>query len=176
MTPQRPPPRITPQYLENAALHYLERFASSSVNLERVLKRKVARSLAHWGGAPETAAAQIAAVIEKLTRLGYLDDAQYAAAKAASLHRRGKAARVIRATLSAKGVAAPLAEAAAAEGDDRAAAIRLAQRRRLGPFAPPEKRADCRRRDLGVMVRAGFSYDIAQAVIDAATAEDLAEE
>ena len=42
---------VTAQYLENAALYYLQRFASSSANLRRVLMGKVERSARAHGRA-----------------------------------------------------------------------------------------------------------------------------
>ncbi|CAA7624754.1 Regulatory protein RecX [Magnetospirillum sp. LM-5] len=175
------PPRITPSYLENAALHYLERFASSTASLRRVLKRKVVRSVAHWGDDADQALAHIEAVIAKLTQLGYLNDSAYAELKTGALHRRGKGARAIRASLAAKGVGAADSEqalAALAEDHaqpDRAAAITLARRRRLGPFRAAG-RAENRARDLAVMGRNGFDFETARAIIDAASPETLTEE
>jgi len=168
------PARISPSYLENAALHYLERFASSRANLRRVLMRKVDRSLAHWGGERSDAAALVDAALAKLAGLGYLDDSAYAAQKAASLHRRGSPARGIRAALAAKGVEADTAADAIAALDrpDFAAAINLARRRRLGPFRSAESREALRARDLAALARAGFDYDTARRVVDA-DADDL---
>jgi len=177
---RRVPPRLTPSYIENAALHYLERFASSRANLNRVLTRKARRALDHWGGDPAEAAAWIAAAIDKLAGLGYLDDGAYARMKTAGLARRGASARRIEAALAAKGVAADLVRAALdARADDhpdpeRAAAIALARRRRLGPFrADPATRGAQRDRDLAALGRAGFAWELARAVIDADSPEAL---
>lgn len=173
----KPPSKITPSYLENAALHYLERFASSSANLRRVLMRKVDRSLAHWGGEREVLAQQVDGTIAKLARLGYLNDAAYAEQKVRALHRQGKAGRVIRQALAAKGVAPDLAgQALGALAEDvaepdLAAAIRLAQKRRLGPFRA-EGRAEMRQKDLATLARAGFDFDTARRVIEG-EAEEL---
>lgn len=172
------PSKITPSYLENAALHYLERFASSSANLKRVLLRKVDRSVAHWGGERGDHLAQIEATIEKLARLGYLNDAAYAEAKVRALHRQGKGSRTIRATLAAKGVGGELTAAALdtlAEDvpePDLAAAIRLAKKRRLGPFRA-EGRAEMRQKDLAALARSGFDFDTCRRVIEAESAEAL---
>lgn len=165
----RIPPQITASYIENAALHYLERFASSRANLRRVLMGKVRRSLAHWGGDLAEAEAIVDAAIVRLSGLGYLDDAAYADLKVRGLARRGGSLRAIRATLSAKGVEAETVAAALTElgpDPDRAAALAFARRRRLGPFRLPEARADHRNRDLASLGRAGFSWEIARAVID----------
>ena len=177
---RRPPSKITASYLENAALHYLERFASSRANLRRVLMRKVERSLAHHGGEPAEAALLVDAVIARLAGLGYLDDGSYAETKARALHRRGGSRRVIRATLAAKGVEADIAEAALASlaeagaDPDRDAAVALARRRRLGPFRPEGKRAEFRIKDLAALGRAGFGWETCRHVVDAASVEALA--
>ena len=172
------PPKITPSYLENAAMHYLERFASSRGNLRRVLMRKVDRSVAHWGGAREDHVEQVDAVIAKLAGLGYLNDAAYAEMKTRALHRQGKGSRTIRATLAAKGIDADLAASAldslaeeVAE-PDLAAAIKLARKRRLGPFRPGP-RAEFRQKDLATLARAGFDFDTARRVIEAESADVL---
>ncbi|SEH29093.1 regulatory protein RecX [Magnetospirillum fulvum] len=165
----RIPPQITASYIENAAMHYLERFASSRANLRRVLMGKVRRSLAHWGGEMAEAEAIVDAAIIRLMGLGYLDDAAYADLKVRGLARRGGSVRAIRATLSAKGVESETVAAALTElgpDPDRAAALAFARRRRLGPFRQPEARADHRNRDLASLGRAGFSWEIARAVID----------
>ena len=46
---KRPPKKITPKYLNNVALWYLGRYASSAANLKRVLMRRVNKSCAHHG-------------------------------------------------------------------------------------------------------------------------------
>jgi len=170
-----PPPPLTAAYLEAAALHYLERFASSRANLRRVLMTKARRALAHWGGERAEAEALIDGVIGRLTTLGYLDDESYAEMKVASLVRRGGSRRAIQATLAAKGVAAETVRTALADFDpeaERAAAWALARRRRLGPFRPAAARAVHRLRDLAALARAGFPHDIARAVIDAPVAAE----
>lgn len=172
MAGMRIPPRITPSYLENAALHYLERFAASSASLRRVLLGKVDRSVAHWGGARTDHQDAVEAVIAKLTRLGYVDDSAFAAMKTRALHRQGKGLRAIRATLAAKGVdpghVAQAVELLAEESPepDLAAALLLARKRRLGPFRPAEQRAEQRSKDLAALGRAGFDFDTARRVID----------
>ena len=56
-----------------------------------------------------------------------------------------------------------------------AAAVRLAQRKRLGPFRPAALRAGHRDRDLAAMARAGFDYATARRVIDAESPDTLAD-
>ncbi|EKE70548.1 MULTISPECIES: regulatory protein RecX [Oceanibaculum] len=177
--PNRParkiPRKPSPASLERAALHYLERFASSAENLRRVLLRKVERAARHHEDIDrEAAAGWIDDLIARYRRAGLLDDKAYAEARTTSLHRRGASARKIRLSLAQKGVAADTVDAALEELDERVegdaemqAAIALVRRRRLGVYRAASVRADYRDRDLAALARAGFSYDIARRVIEA---------
>src|SRR5689334_22440028 len=72
--------------LDRAALHYLERFATSSDNLRRVLMQKVRRSAEAHGTDPEEGRALVEALVARFAASGLLDDAGYARARAATLH------------------------------------------------------------------------------------------
>ncbi|WP_232314851.1 regulatory protein RecX [Oceanibaculum pacificum] len=173
------PRKPSPERLERAALHYLERFATSSDNLRRVLLRKIDRALPHHPEVERGAAAGwVDDLVARYLRAGLLDDQAYAEARAASLHRRGSSTRKIRMNLMQKGVEEETIDAALGdlaeriEGDpELTAAIALARRRRLGPYRPAAARADNRDRDLSTLARGGFSYDTARKVIEA---EDIA--
>ncbi|QFU14904.1 regulatory protein RecX [Microvirga thermotolerans] len=169
---RRPPRKVTPAYLQRAALAYLERYASSAENLRRVLRRKVEKRCRLRGEDPAEFLEAIDAVVEGSVRSGLVDDVRYAEARVASLRRRGGSARAIRAKLTLKGVdretiaAALEGEAGDPDADPEEEAARaLARRRRLGPFRPGE-RAPHRDRDLAVLARAGFSYPVARRVVD----------
>jgi regulatory protein len=169
--------KIGSELLEEWALHYLGRYASSAENLRRVLMRRVRRRSAEN-------AAEVRPLIDELVaryrERGLLDDAAYAAARVQSLHRRGDSVRAIRARLTAKWVAASEIAAAlselrsAAVDPDLAAACAFARRRRLGPY---RRAASDRARELAAFARAGFSRRIAEAVLacaDVAAVEALA--
>lgn len=170
---------VTAAYLERAALYYLERFASSTANLRRILMRKVERSVTVHGTDRAEAAQWVEAAITRLKGLGYLDDSSFAETRVASLSRRGRSMAAIRSTLRASGVerdevdkAVGVLLAEVADPDLDAAAA-LARRKRLGPYRPPDVRAEMRSKDLAALGRAGFSYDLARRVVDAPTPEDL---
>jgi len=177
--PPRRPRKVNPKRLESIALHYLQRFASSSENLRRVLMRRVVKSARAHDTDPQEAAPWIDEIIARFSRSGLLDDAGYADMLANSLTRRGLPPRAIRARLRQKGVDGVLIDQALDRleeeiGDpDLMAALALVRRRRLGPYRPAESRADFRAKDLASMARAGFSYDLARRVIEAESAEAL---
>ncbi|HEY0522976.1 MAG TPA: RecX family transcriptional regulator [Stellaceae bacterium] len=184
----RLPRRVTPAYLENAALHYLQRFATSSANLRRVLMRKVQRAAEAHGDDPAEGAALVEAMLARYQAAGLLDDRQYAAAKAASLQRRGTSSRAIRERLAVRGVDRDLISETVdrlhdEEGGDLAAAAAFARRRRLGPFRPAaggraagnaDEAAARRNKELAAMARAGFAFDVARRVL-ACTDEEAVE-
>jgi len=175
---RRPIRKLTPERLENAALHYLERYASSAENLRRVLLRRVERAArladqAHSDQERTEPMRWVDAIVKRYVASGLLNDRAYAEAASASLRRQGRSARAIRQKLATKGIGREAAEAALIETDgaDAAAELRaamaLARKRRLGPFGPAGQRRERRARDLASLARAGFSYDTARRVIDA---------
>jgi regulatory protein len=169
---------VTASLLEKAALHYLARFQSSSTELRRVLLRRVERAARAHGGDPTEGAAMVEALITRYRAAGLLDDDAYAAAKAASLQRRGTSRQGIRSRLVHKGIApeniARTLEQldAVPETGELAAAAALARRRRLGPYRKAA-RDPYRMKDLAALARAGFSHEIARRVLDAADGQAL---
>jgi regulatory protein len=177
----RQPRKVDAAYLERAALYYLERFASSAANLRRVLLRKVHRSAAAHGTDVAAGTALVDALIARYRASGLLDDAAYARARAATLHRRGVSRRGIQGKLAAKGVDAEVTGSALAElGDqvgtlDLAAACNFVRRRRLGPCRVAGKRAAFHDKDLAALGRAGFGFEIARKVLGCASIDELDE-
>jgi regulatory protein len=179
---RKTPRKISAKSLENAALFYLARFSAPGAHLRRVLLRRVDRSLRVHGGDRAEAQRLVDELIARFHRSGLLDDAAYASGKARGLRSRGASRVTIGRSLRAKGLSAAAVDAAiagtledgrTATEADLAAAARLAQRKRLGPMRPASARAELRLRDLAALARAGFSYDIARRVVDAADADAL---
>lgn len=176
MSKPRPPKRISKNALENAALFYLERFSASAETLRRVLLRRVERAAKVHGDDPAEGAVLVADLVSRYQASGLLDDQRYAEGKSRSLLRRGCSPRAIRQDLARRGVAVALIDDALqglqadladdAPSLDHAAAEAYVRRRRLGPFRPPEMRAEYRDRDMAALGRAGFSWEIARQVID----------
>ncbi|MBN1206887.1 MAG: RecX family transcriptional regulator [Myxococcaceae bacterium] len=171
--PRKQPRKASPRYLENAALHYLKRYAATVSQLKRVLARKVDRSLRFHGGDRAEALGWVDALADKLIRNGLINDQAYAEQKAQSLRASGRSARVIAQKLRMKGVASDvvareLAEATAAVPEDAAARI-WARKKRLGPYRRDARtREENRQRDLAALARAGFSFSTAKKIIDEA--------
>jgi len=165
--------------LEAAALDYLARYSSSRLQLQRVLERRIRRWAPREAVDPAVARAAIPPLLNKLVRLGHLDDARFAAGHAMSLHRRGRSLGRIRSGLAARGVdretaAVAIAALKATHADaDFLAAAAHARRRRLGPYRAPRQREDNRARDLAALARAGFAFETARRVLAMASPAEL---
>jgi regulatory protein len=166
--PRKQPKRITPEYLERAALYYLERYSSSEANLRRVLLRKVYMSCRHHGDDTAQFTAVVEAVVARKIASGLIDDKRFAENRVASLKRRGTSQRMIGLKLGAKGVdRETIALASRSEPEDElAAALITARRKRLGPWRTRGMRADWRQKDVAALMRAGFAGEVARVVID----------
>jgi regulatory protein len=178
------PPRIpTEAGLMKSAGHYLERFSASREMLRRVLARRVDRAVRAELIEREAGAAIIDKVVEKIAAAGLINDQAYGETRARTLLRRGRAPRAIAQDLKARGldddhVSAGIdALTEAGDGDlELRAALRHAERKRLGPFgtapADPEAARKKRHKDMGSFARAGFSSAAAQKILAAATKEE----
>lgn len=170
----RKPRPLDPTRLEELALAYVARFATSAAKLEAYLVRKL-RERGWEGDKP----ADPAAIAERFVALGYLDDEAFARAKSGGLLRRGYGQRRVTQALTAAGIAEEVREEVrAGEAELRRAALAFAARRRLGPWGAACDR-EARQKQLAAMLRAGHGFDAARAVIEASSvsaAEDWAAE
>lgn len=164
---------LTKAYLERAALHYLERYASSVEGLRRVLMRRVDKAAREDRCDPAEATPWVEEVVARFASSGIVDDRSFAEGRAASLRRRGESARRISLKLREKGVDGDLIDTVLEEEDgpdgeaaEFAAACRFARRRRLGPLRAPEDRPERHDRDMAALARAGFSLAIARRVLE----------
>ena len=161
----------------NKAVDYLGRYASSRHKLGQTLQRFASRKLTDYDA--DDIAAAIEQTIDQCSQLGYLDDRQFAITVARSQRRLGRSRAVVRQRLRQHALSDDIITHALAEADENSAngdlqaAIRFAQRRRLGPFAQRHsahhQRLDAqqwKQRDLGAMARAGFSIATSRQILD----------
>lgn len=160
---RKPRPPLDAAKLEELALSYVGRFATSNAKLKGYLKRKLRER--GWAGDGEP---PVDALADRLVRLGYVDDRAYALAKARTLTSRGYGGRRVRQALTQAGIgeedSVDANELSAAEAYQ--AAIRFARRRSLGPYAASRPEPAARERAIAAMIRAGHSFGIAKQIID----------
>ena len=165
-----PKPLDAPR-LEELALAYVARFATSAAKLETYLRRKL-RERGWEGESPAPTADLIAALIERLVSAGYVDDTAYARSKSGSLLRRGFGERRIGQALGAAGIAAEVREEVrSGMSAQRRAALALAAKRRFGPFGDKAGDRAGREKQIGAMLRAGHPLDSARELVNAISVE-----
>jgi regulatory protein len=173
---------ITAKRLENIAAAYVDRYASSAGRLRDVLLRRVRKARHAEAPVVDDAETIIEGIVAKYVTGGVLNDRRFAEHKADALRRRGTSQRRIREKLALARVGRDDVDHALAslrdesDGDGEfAAAVALARRRRLGPFADPAIRRERRDKHLAAMGRAGFALGLARRVIDAKDEDALRE-
>lgn len=161
--------KITKQRLQNIALYYLQRFETSVENLRTVLWRRV-RDYAFY--VPEFNVAEAEEWIEDILadfqKRHYVDDKRFAELKIRDYLALGKSENYIRLKMAQKGVTDELVNQILSEQefDPFQNALKLAKKKRIGPFRPAEERADFWQKDVAVLARAGFDYDVAKKVME----------
>jgi regulatory protein len=178
-TTRKIPRKISKTYLENAALHYLQRYATSSANLRRVMMRKIEKSCKHH----ETDAADFIPLLDDMlaryAATGLLNDQVYAEARTASLRRKGESKGSIQARLSLKGLTRDQIAGALATADEGKeepeleAARAFTRRKKIGPYRSRalQDPKDAQR-EMAAMARGGFSYDVAKRALQMRDEED----
>ncbi|MCK5375077.1 MAG: RecX family transcriptional regulator [Alphaproteobacteria bacterium] len=169
------PKKITPTYLHNSGLYYLERFSASKFHFKEVMARKVKRScIIHKDQDYNTCIKMVTDLADKFEACGLLNDEIYANALASSLRRKGLSYKAIEMRMRSKGVAPDIIITAlnsfdfqsheTREDADFFAAITLARKKKIGPYFTGETQN--LQKSLGIFARMGFSYNIAQRVLD----------
>lgn len=172
---ERPAPRpLDAARLEELALAYVGRFATSEARLARYLGRKLFERGWEGEGAPGDA---VAAAVAKCARLGFVNDSAFAAQRGGALGRRGLGERRLRAQLGADGIKADIAAPVldAARDARLATALAFARRRRLGPFGTGMP-SDPKGRDkiFGAFLRAGHDSATVRRILAIAPGDDAA--
>ena len=159
----RPRPPLDDKGLEELGLRYVGKYATTRSKLGAYLVRKLRERGWEGAGAPD-----IEGMADRFSELGYIDDAAYALAMTRALSgggfgRRRLAQQVLQAGL---GDADGAAARGHAEREALDAALRFAQRRRIGPFGSSGSDPKVREKGIAAMVRAGHAFAVARAIVD----------
>lgn len=176
--PQKRPKKISADYLHNAGLYYLQRFAASAGQFRKVMTRKIDRScLYHQDQDRENCLILLNDLIERFQEIGLLNDDLYGRALFKNYRNKGYSRRKLDAKLKEKGLEEELIktlfeEEKMEEGEadlEYRAALLLAKKKKIGPFAlkfSEDAPEDAYEKHLGRLARAGFSYDICKKILD----------
>ncbi len=159
--------------LRNIALYYLERYESTENMLRRVLYRRIDKyAFANKDYDPEQAFVWAEEVIDECLKNNFISDERFARIKIKNYLKAGKPKRYIEHKLAQKGIVSDLVVKLFDEvADDisyseEEAAFNFVKKKKIGAFHPDEEQRHMnRQKDLGSLIRAGFSYDIAVKVL-----------
>lgn len=161
--------KITKLRIKNIGLYYLKRFESSVENLRQVLRRRVndyAYQNPEWD--KEQGYVWIEEVLAEFEGYGYLNDERYAEIKIRGYLAAGKPDRYILNKMKEKGVAEDvvLRLLEAQEYDVFDMALKLAKKKKIGPFRAEADRREFWQKDAAKLVAAGFEYEVVKQVLD----------
>jgi len=157
--------------IRNFAYSYLEKYSPSKQQLKTHLFKKMVKINQKISSKKEIFDL-IDTVIASLESQKLLSDKYYSDAKSKSFLRRGYSINKIRYNLIKKGIEdkyikASISKIKENEADpDFFSAIKLCKRRRIGPSREESNRILFYKKDLSILARSGFSYEISKKILD----------
>ena len=157
--------------IRNFAYLYLEKYSPSKQQLRTYLFKKLIKANQKKSSKKEIFNL-IDTVISSLIDQKFLSDKLYSDAKSKAFFRRGYSLNKIRYNLIKKGIdekyiKASISQIKENETDpDFFSAIKLCKRRRIGPNREESNRALFYKKDISILARSGFSYEISRKVLD----------
>ena len=161
----------TIEEIRNLAYSYLEKYSSSRQQLRTYLFKKLIKKNQKISNKKESFNL-IDTVISSLTDQKLLSDEVYSDAKSKVFLRRGYSLNKIRYSLIKKGIdekyiKASISKIKEKESDpDFFSAIKLCKKRRIGPSREESNRSLFYKKDISILARSGFSYDISKKVLE----------
>ena len=162
--------------IRNFAYSYLEKYSPSQQQLKTYLYKKLANKKQNISNKREIFNL-IDSVIDTLINQKLLSDKYYSDAKSKSFLRRGYSLNKIRYNLIKKGVdekyiKASISKIKEKESDpDFFSALKLCKKRRIGPSREESNRSIFYKKDISILARSGFSYELSKKVLEIPTQE-----
>ena len=161
----------TIQEIRNFAYAYLEKYSPSKQQLRTYLFKKFLKKKQKTHNKKELFNL-IDEVISSLVDQKFLNDKYFSDVKAKTFLRRGYSLNKIRYSLIRKGIdekyiKASISEIKQNESDpDFFSAIKICKRRRIGPCREESNRSLFYKKDISILARSGFSYEISKKVLE----------
>lgn len=157
--------------IRNYAHSYLEKYSASKQQLRTYLFKKLIKKKQRISSKKEIFNL-IDSVISSLVDQKLLSDKYYSDAKSKAFLRRGYSLNKIRYSLIKRGIdqkyiKASISKIKENESDpDFFSAIKLCKRRRLGPNREENNRPLFYKKDISILARSGFSYELSKKVLE----------
>ena len=157
--------------LKDLAYSYIEKYSPSQQQLKIYLLKKLIKTQQKTSSKKEIFNL-IDSVIATLVDQKFLSDKYYSDAKSKAFYRRGYSLNKIRYNLIKKGInqkyiKASISKIKENESDpDFFSAIKLCKKRRIGPNREEGNRELFYKKDIAILARSGFSYELSKRVLD----------
>ena len=162
--------------LKDLAYSYLEKYNPSKQQLKVYLLKKYLLKIKGTKTKKEISSI-VDEIILNLEKNKFLNDAMYSDSKARMFLRRGYSLNKINQSLRSKGIEDKYVKQSIQKikenqiEPDFVSALKLCKRRRIGPLRPESNRELFYKKDMGILARGGFSFDLSKRVLDLDTQE-----
>ena len=157
--------------LKDLAYSYLEKYNPSKQQLKVYLLKKYLLKIKGSRSKKEVSAI-IDEIILNLEKNKILNDEMYSDSKARMFLKRGYSLNKINQSLRSKGIEDKYVKQSIDKikenqiEPDFVSALKLCKRRRIGPLRPESNRELFYKKDMGILARGGFSFDLSKRVLD----------
>tara|TARA_Y100001958_G_C21217753_1_gene543135 strand:+ start:804 stop:1364 length:561 start_codon:yes stop_codon:yes gene_type:complete len=157
--------------LKDLAYSYLEKYSPSKQQLKVYLLKKYLLKIKGSKTKKEVTSI-IDEIILNLEKNKILNDGVYSDSKARMFLRRGYSLNKINHSLRSKGIEDKYIKQSIEKikenqiEPDFVSALKLCKRRRIGPLRPESNRELFYKKDMGILARGGFSFDMSKRVLD----------
>ena len=162
--------------LRDLAYSYLEKYSPSKQQLKVYLLKKYLTKIKGTKSKKEVTSI-IDEIILNLEKNKIINDEMYSDSKARMFLRRGYSLNKINQSLRNKGIDHKYIKQSMDKIKDNeiepdfVSAIKLCKRRRIGPLRPQANRELFYKKDMGILARGGFNYELSKRVLDLDTNE-----
>ena len=157
--------------LKDLAYSYLEKYNPSKQQLKVYLLKKYLLKIKGTKSKKEVTSI-IDEIIANLEKNKLLNDEMYSDSKARMFLRRGYSLNKINQSLRSKGIDQKYIKQSIDRikenkiEPDFVSALKLCKRRRIGPLRPESNRELFYKKDMGILARGGFSFDLSKRVLE----------
>ena len=161
----------TVEEMREFSFNYLEKYSPSKQQLKTYLLKKYLKNSSTKINKNQINDL-IDIVLEDLEKTKFINDKFYSKAKAKNLIKKGSSINKIRNYLFSKGIEDKYIKDAINEirennsDQDFFSAIKICKKRRIGPCRDENNRSLFYKKDISILARSGFSYEISKRVLD----------
>ena len=163
--------QVTVDEMRNFAFTYVEKYAPSKQQLKTYLLKKYLKT-SKTSVKKKDISNLIDIVLNDLEKNKFINDKFYSESKAKSMIQRGNSINKIRNYLIGKGINTIFIKDTISKiynensDQDFFSAIKLCKKKRIGPSRPEDNRELFYKKDIAILARNGFSFEISKRVMD----------